>query len=329
MPFSEHMTAFATPDRDTKRRARRGLVVVALVAGLVGVAAPPASALFHLIKISEVYAGSAAQPTSQFIELQMYSGSQSLLTGHSVTVYDATGTEVGSFTFTSNADNATSQAYVLLATPDAETEFDTTADLAMTPALRSGGGKVCFAEEPPAPVDCASWGTFSADDPDAGDPFNPPIGIVPGQSMTRDISAGNATQLEESDDTNNSSADFDSAAPSPTNNAGDGGGGGGGGGEEPAEHDRAVTLTLRRHLRASGAVTSDETACVGGAEVRIQRRGTYGFRTVKRVQTSAEGRFSTTLRDRPGRYRASVAETSPNENTTCLAANSPARTHRH
>jgi hypothetical protein len=285
--------------------------------------------LFHLIKIREVYAGSADKPTSQFIELQMYAANQAFLAGHSVTVYDASGAEAGSFTFTSTAANSANQAYLLLATTDAQTEFGVTADLVMTPVLTRGGGKVCFAEDQNPPVDCASWGTFAADDPNAGDPFNSPIGIVPGQSMTRDISAGNATQLEEGDDTNNSAADFDSAAPSPTNNAGDGGGGGGGGGEEPTEHERAVTLTLRRHLRASGAVTSDETACTGGVQVRIQRRGTYGFRTVKTVTTSGEGRYSTTLRDRQGRYRASLPESSPNENTRCLAANSPARTHRH
>ena len=309
------------------RRTARALVVVALVTGVVAVHAPPAAALFHLIKIREVYAGSADKPTSQFIELQMYAANQAFLAGHSVTVYDASGAEVGSFTFTTAAANSADQAYVLVATTDAQTEFGVTADLVMTPVVTRGGGKVCFADDQSPPVDCASWGTFSAEDSDAGTPFNSPIGIIPGQSMERTIARGDATKLEEADDTNNSSADFQSSAPAPTNNAG--GGGGGGGGEEPASHERAVTLTLRRHLRASGAVSSDETACVGGVDVRIQRRGTNGFRTVKTVTTNGEGRYSTTLRDRPGRYRASVPRTEPNENTTCLAANSPTRRHSH
>ena len=70
------------------RRAARALVVVALVTGVVAVHAPPAAALFHLIKIREVYAGSADKPTSQFIELQMYAANQAFLAGHSVTVYE-------------------------------------------------------------------------------------------------------------------------------------------------------------------------------------------------------------------------------------------------
>jgi hypothetical protein len=322
------MTAFATPERDTKRRALRALVVVALLASIVGVHAPPASAVFHEMKIREIYAGSVERPTSQFVELQMEFGSQNFVTGHSVTAYNSAGEQVGTFTFATPVADGSAQSFILVATADAEAEFGVTPDLVMTPVLMAGGGKVCFAEDQSPPVDCASWGSFAADDPDAGDPFNSPIGILPGQSMTRDISGGNATQLEESDDTNNSASDFDSAAPSPTNNGGDGGGGGGGG-EEPTEHERTVTLTLRRHLRVSGTVTSDETACVGGAEVRIQRRGRYGFRTVKAVTASSEGRYSTSLRDRPGRYRAAVAETAPNENTNCLAATSPTRAHHH
>ncbi|MFN2593881.1 MAG: hypothetical protein ABR579_03205, partial [Actinomycetota bacterium] len=192
------------------------VVVMSMVAGLMAVLAPPAAATFHLIKVREVYAGSATNPMSQYVELQMYSAQQIFLAGHKLTAYDSTGTDVGDFTFTSIMTNGASQAYVLLATPQAESEFDVTADLAMTPVLSPAGGKVCWATDQAPPVDCASWGNYSGSKDDAGTPFSANTGIPPGSAMQRKISGGDdPSSLDASDDTNDSSADFQLAQPDP------------------------------------------------------------------------------------------------------------------
>src|SRR5690242_1175001 len=103
---------------------------VALFAVVV-LAASPALANFHLMKVTEVFPGTDAEPTAQFIELQMYFGGQTVLIGHGVAVYDASNTLVGKTTWESpdgNVANGTTQAHVLIATPAAETMFGFTAD---------------------------------------------------------------------------------------------------------------------------------------------------------------------------------------------------------
>src|SRR5947207_492631 len=81
-------------------------LTVSLVAGLVVILSPSASATFHLVKVREVYAGSTTDPTAQYVELQMYSAGQVFLSGHTLSVYDATGKDVGDFTFTAPVTNA-------------------------------------------------------------------------------------------------------------------------------------------------------------------------------------------------------------------------------
>jgi hypothetical protein len=75
-------------------------------------------------------------------------------------------------------------------------------------SLSRTSGAVCIAS------DCVSWGSFDDFIPDDSKP-NFPGGIPSGQSIDRDISAGNPSTLEETDDTNSSQADFDAGAPSP------------------------------------------------------------------------------------------------------------------
>ena len=93
---------------------------------------------------------------------------------------------------------------------------------------------------------------------------------------------------------------------------------------------RSVTLSLKRHLRASGLVVSadDIRACENGVKVRIQRRRDGRWRTLKTVETDGAGRFSTGLRDRRGRYRARVVKTFISEDI-CRPTTSPVRRHTH
>ena len=225
-------------------KARSALLVVSLVGGLLGASAQPANAVFHFIKVREVYAGSTLNASSQFVELQMYSSGQNLVAGHSVVVYNNAGGEVQRFTFTGPVANGQNQRTILVATTQAQNQFGVTADLTMaTAVIPKEGGKVCFDPEPNE-VDCVAWGNTTGTDA-TGPPFNPAGGIPDGQSIERKIGAGCSTLLEAGDDTNNSANDFQPVSPNPESNSappnetGCGGAGGGGGGEARATNIKA------------------------------------------------------------------------------------------
>jgi hypothetical protein len=94
------------------------------------------------------------------------------------------------------------------------------------------------------------------------------------------------------------------------------------------EHDRDVSLTLRRHLVARGSVSSDAAVCEAGVSVDIQRRQNDSWVTVGSDETNANGRFRAPVNDRPGRYRALAAEVTIGSDV-CLADASPRVRHRH
>lgn len=96
----------------------------------------------------------------------------------------------------------------------------------------------------------------------------------------------------------------------------------------PTDHDRTVSLRLRRHLIAKGTVDSDFEACESDVTVKIQRRK-GAWRTVKKVDTDDAGRYRVKLRDRPGRYRALVPAEQLDPNNDCLKAKSGIVRHRH
>ncbi len=303
-------------------RTFRGVFLAIVIATATVAPAVPAAAVFHLSMIREVFAGSADQPNAHFIEIQMYSGNQNFVVGERVTVFDSAGTEVGSFVFTSNMENGADQSYILVATPDAEALFDVEADLEMTPVIARGGGRVCFGSSNP-PVDCASWGGYSGDDSETGTPFNAPVGLVPGQAMTRVISGGtDGERLDEEDDTDDSAADFEMTAPTPTNNMGTGSG--------ATEHSRAVSLALKRALVARGRVSVDDgfESCAERVRVVVQRRREGRWTRVKRTTTNAAGKYRAKVPDRPGTYRAVAPEFAASEEDECLQAVSRSRSHR-
>lgn len=301
--------------------SRRVAVLIACAVAFVSLPVTPAHALFHLMKVTEVFAGTAEQPNAQFVELQMYADGQRFVATHEIVVFDASGAEAGTFTFTSPLANGASQSYVLIATAEAEALFGVPADLEMTPAMAGNGGRACFRDNQGDLIDCASWGNYTGDHADSGTPFNAPIGLVGGQSMTRKTTAGNPNALDEADDTNNSSADFEFADPSPTNNAGDTAG--------VTSHDRTVTLTLkgRSRLVAIGKVTAegDFEACFAEVPVRLQRRKSGRWVTVKESTTDGTGSYRVAAKDRPGTYRTKAPELEPSKEHRCNGATSPKR----
>src|SRR5437870_2532846 len=101
-----------------------------IVVGLfVLAAALPAQASFHLMLISEVYGGSVENPDSQYVELVMYSSGQNFVGGHEVQVFGADGTLLDEETFADQVPNGAVQSRILIATPEAQAEFDLAADL--------------------------------------------------------------------------------------------------------------------------------------------------------------------------------------------------------
>jgi hypothetical protein len=196
---------------------KRAAVAVATVLALGVAYAPQAAASFHLMKIREVFAGTGAAPSAQYVELQMYEAGQTLVDGHEVRFYDKTGTLQHTETFADNVADGDDNSTILIATQEADDLFGVTPDLLLTiPAVAAAGGKVCFDT-----IDCVSFGDFTGSATGTGTPFNTPEGIPAGATILRDASGGsNPNDLDPGDDTGDSAADFRFAAPSPKNNAG-------------------------------------------------------------------------------------------------------------
>jgi cysteine-rich repeat protein len=195
---------------------QRNTIATACAAGLL-IASAPALATFHLMKVVEVFPGTAASPKAQYVVIQMYTSGQNLVAGHAITVFDKTGALIGTFTFAGNVRNGASQAKILIATSQAEQFFGLTADLVMGASVIAGGGKVCWA----GTIDCVAWGAYSGSSAGVGTPFNAPTGLVSGKATVRRLNiSGSATTLDVGDDTDNSATDFVFGSPAPRNNAG-------------------------------------------------------------------------------------------------------------
>jgi cysteine-rich repeat protein len=189
------------------------------IAGLLlAVAAFSAQATFHLMKVVEVFPGTAASPSAQYVVIQMYATGENFVGGHAITVFNGSGALVGTFTFAGNVANGNTQSKILIATSQAQAFFGVTADLTMTAAIISGGGKVCWA----GTLDCVAWGAYTGSSAGVGTPFNASGGgLLSGKAAIRRLNiAGSATTLDAGDDTGNSANDFISGLPAPRNNAG-------------------------------------------------------------------------------------------------------------
>jgi hypothetical protein len=184
--------------------------------------APAASATFHLIKVREVHPSSGQD---SYVELQMYAGSQTFLTGHAMTVYNAAGTLVHSSTFSSGVANGLNQATVLIGDSGVQSSFGVAPDLVDSSlAVPAAGGAACW-NAGGLPTDCVAWGNFSggatlqsATGATVGSPASPG-GVTAGKAIRRSIEPGCPTLLEEADDSDSSATDFAEIAPAPRNNA--------------------------------------------------------------------------------------------------------------
>ena len=97
-------------------------------------------------------------------------------------------------------------------------------------------------------------------------------------------------------------------------------------------HSRTVTLSLKKHLVARGAVNVGDafTACEANVPVKIQRRKSGRWKTVGSTTTSATGSYKKKIRDKEGKYRAKAPRFTPNSGVdVCSVDTSPARKHNH
>lgn len=179
--------------------------------------AQPAQATFHEVLISELYPGSAAAPQSSFLELEMYNAGQNFVNNHSVTVYDAGGTPVGTFVFPADLPGTgVDQQTMLVGDSGVDEAFGVTPDLVDSGFnIPAGGGAACWDG-----LDCVSWGNFSGQTaPSSGVPVDA-AGIPDGKAIERRISGGACSErLEPADDTNDSVSDFFNGTPSPVSYA--------------------------------------------------------------------------------------------------------------
>jgi hypothetical protein len=196
-------------------RGRRTSIASALALTMALVSACSAHATFHLIKLREVYPGSSANPDSEYVELQAFAAGQNFVKGHSIAFFDTAGASLGSAAFGADVARGADQITLVAATPQAESQFNFTADTGMaTGKLDPSGGAVCWEA-----FDCVSWGDFhgSANSP-TGNPADP-LGIPDGMALRRTIAPGCPTLFENSDDSDGSAADFFDAFPSPRPNS--------------------------------------------------------------------------------------------------------------
>ncbi|HEX7245718.1 MAG TPA: hypothetical protein VF245_09155 [Solirubrobacterales bacterium] len=194
---------------------RRWGSLVTLTCLALAVTAPSASATFHQMSIREVYPGSAANPSAEYVELQMWSSGQNLVGGHVLRTYTAAGAPSATV-LPSDVPNGASQSTILIATPAAETEFGVAADapLPATDGLDPAGGAVCWEE-----IDCVAWGDFASGLPSPSGADALPAGIPNEMALRRTIAPGCATALEQADDRDDSATDFAAVFPDPRPNS--------------------------------------------------------------------------------------------------------------
>jgi len=97
-------------------------------------------------------------------------------------------------------------------------------------------------------------------------------------------------------------------------------------------HNRTVNLNLKKHLEASGTVTVSDgfNACRSNVTVKIQRLIDGNWKVVGSDQTSGNGKYKTSVKDKAGKYRAVAKKENLNGGADiCNADTSATRKHHH
>lgn len=184
-----------------------------LGAALALFAPAPAHAAHHLLKIVEVYAGSAGHDNVEFVEVMAPSAGENLTSGDKVQIFDNSGAVVRTATIPVNVANSANQMSILLATNEAKAYFGISAADGTFSAGIPAIGKACFVTDTNTVLDCVSWGAYTGPTTTTGDVSPVAGGIPAGKSLQRNIDRGAAGVLEATaDDANSSSVDFAATA---------------------------------------------------------------------------------------------------------------------
>jgi IPT/TIG domain len=97
------------------------------------------------------------------------------------------------------------------------------------------------------------------------------------------------------------------------------------------KHRSNVTLKLSGHLLATGQVNVPDgtNACERSRLVKIQKRKSGDWRTIRKDRTGATGTYKAGLPDGEGTYRSVVKKKKLDIDDVCLGDTSPRRTHNH
>jgi hypothetical protein len=200
--------------------SRSGHKLVVLMASIVVataalIAAAPAGATFHEMKIRSIFRGPSQDQA--FVELQMYAAGQNLIGGHHLIVWNQNASSTQDFVIPSDVPNGQNQSRILFGDTAATGSPDITINLLGDHlSANAAGGALCWED-----IDCVSWGSFSGDG-SLPTPAGTPISgnLSTSMASVRSISANCSTALEAADDTNQSNSDFGFAVGySPRNNS--------------------------------------------------------------------------------------------------------------
>jgi hypothetical protein len=90
------------------------------------------------------------------------------------------------------------------------------------------------------------------------------------------------------------------------------------------DHARTINLRLRGALTAKGRVRSsdDTAACTDNVQVKIQRRQSGKWKTIKITNTDTVGKYAKKIRNRSGKYRSIAPKFTLENGEVCLKAKS-------
>ena len=124
--------------------------------------APTAHAALADFRVSEVFAGSAAAPTAQFIEIHVPANTVAncLFPTTRIEIFDGAGTLIGAIAPFSGTECYAAGTFFLFANPEATALFGVERDARLDVAIPRAAGQVCLASSQTR-YDCARWGTIT------------------------------------------------------------------------------------------------------------------------------------------------------------------------
>jgi hypothetical protein len=136
---------------------RIGGVAVALAGGST------AHAALADFRVSEVFAGSAAEPNARFVELHVGPGTAAncLFPTTRIEVFDGAGTLLGAVAPFSGTECFPAGSFFLLASPEGAALFGVERDARLDVAIPRSAGQVCLASSQTR-YDCARWGPITS-----------------------------------------------------------------------------------------------------------------------------------------------------------------------